>query len=511
MADPPVENTVKTENEIQGQDLDFFEGTDMSGDVENDGRGSEVEATDDQAAAGGGDIEAGGEDATNGTMPARRKSTRIRKETDRTMILVPYTADPQPFKPRGAPRYRFFRPPKRVYKASVLVDKDWTIDERERLLDAVSKVGSDDYGSMADIVGPSKTAGEIRDYLNKLRHKAKDLDGTRHTSLFEGKRHPHSSHLVVKEEGEPIERWLRVIDHLVSDNATPDYAKAIPDAISVIANLEQNQDPGTIRGKTQGSSSKDGSDSTTPDEGDDAVAPINFKQLYDFLYAILRGFDPPKLDPIEAWVILDLISDTASELKNSDLENQKDYLRCIYRDYCSKTVNLKWSNTSSMRVSELEESAVRQKRQKMERKFKEYLIGSKGGDGEGREQLSDETDGVKAEKAETRDEGSSTSTSALKNEGAESGNQGGHFSGEGPSTSTPASPLAAASTTFPSSSTSTSDINGQSQVVATSDFSNFHDIMIGGLTATTNAEDYGAFFTMNPFGVPISLLRPKPK
>jgi hypothetical protein len=85
-----------------------------------------------------------------------------------------------------------------------------------------------------------------------------------------------------------------------------------------------NQDPGSIKRKTKKkskpqASSKSSSDSEslseTDDHEDDGVSPINYKLIYEYLYALLRGFSPPPLDPIESWVILDLISDTASELK----------------------------------------------------------------------------------------------------------------------------------------------------------------------------------------------------
>ena len=71
--------------------------------------------------------------------------------------------------------------------------------------------------------------------------RSKEIESRRQNNLFDAKREPHSRHLYVKEDGEAIERWLRVIDHLVSDNDTVDLSKAIPDAFAVIANLEQNQ------------------------------------------------------------------------------------------------------------------------------------------------------------------------------------------------------------------------------------------------------------------------------
>ena len=73
-----------------------------------------------------------------------------------------------------------------------------------------------------------------------MSFRTKELEGQRYSALFDEKRHPHSRHLLVKEEGEAIERWLRVIDHLVSDNDATDYSKVIPDVFAVIANLEQN-------------------------------------------------------------------------------------------------------------------------------------------------------------------------------------------------------------------------------------------------------------------------------
>ena len=129
-------------------------------------------------------------------------------------------------------------------------------------------------------------------------------------------------------------------------------------------------------GESSTSPKKEGEDDgedNEDDEDDDSVAPINFKIIYEYLYALLRGLTPPSLDPIESWVLLDLISDTATELKGSDLEVQKDYLRCIYRDYCFKTVNMKWCNTSRMVVPITEEIAVVSKRRKMEATFSGYL------------------------------------------------------------------------------------------------------------------------------------------
>ena len=40
---------------------------------------------------------------------------------------------------------------------AALVDREWAIPEREKLLDAVSKVAPDDYASIADIIGNTKT------------------------------------------------------------------------------------------------------------------------------------------------------------------------------------------------------------------------------------------------------------------------------------------------------------------------------------------------------------------
>ena len=52
---------------------------------------------------------------------------------------------------------------------AALVDREWTIPEREKLLDAVSKVAPDDYASIADIIGNTKTPAEVRDYLKRIQ------------------------------------------------------------------------------------------------------------------------------------------------------------------------------------------------------------------------------------------------------------------------------------------------------------------------------------------------------
>jgi len=449
-----------------------------------------------------------GDAGTNGDSKLRRKSTRVRKEP------VPLIQEiPGPSKPRGdhAPRYRFFRPATRVYKPSALVDREWTIPEREKLLDAVSKVAPDDYASIADIIGNTKTPAEVRDYLKRIQTRSKEIESRRQNNLFDAKREPHSRHLYVKEDGEAIERWLRVIDHLVSDNDTVDLSKAIPDAFAVIANLEQNQDPGTIRGKrkkpgvdlsaaagaaaaTDGEK-QDDEEEDAVDESDDAVAPINYKVIYEYIYALLRGLKPPALDPIESWVILDLISDTATELKSSNLEKQKDYLRCIYRDYCYKTLNLKWSNTSRMIVPLREEFTVRAKRTKMADGFANYMSKS-----------------VEEEKGEEETDSEpkpSCSTSTLEATTAEASTSEATTLLNEPSSSRPTT--SSIDVKPPLTNGHTLDSNGgvvQIQPVDC-DESTFHNIMIGGLTVTKNAQDFGSLFTMNPLGVPISLLNPK--
>ena len=49
------------------------------------------------------------------------------------------------------------------------MDREWTISEREKLLDAVSKVAPDDYASISDIVGNTKTPAEVKDYLKRIQ------------------------------------------------------------------------------------------------------------------------------------------------------------------------------------------------------------------------------------------------------------------------------------------------------------------------------------------------------
>lgn len=373
-----------------------------------------------------------------------------------------------------------------MYKPSALVDRDWSIPEREKLLDAVSKVAPDDYASIADIIGNTKTPAEVKDYLKRIQTRSKEIESRRQNNLFEYKRDPHSRHLFVKEEGEAIERWLRVVDHLVSDNDTPDFSKAIPDVFAVIANLEQNQDPGSIRGKRKKPGDNAAADAsganqeTTTDEDDavdeseDAVAPINYKVIYEYIYALLRGLTPPALDPIESWVILDLISDTATELKSSNLESQKDYLRCIYRDYCNKTLNLKWSNTSRMVVPITEELAVKRKRQKMADGFAKYLGKTV--------QEEKETEGGDDDDVADGGDSMTSSSRSLFDEFGDFKPGAANGRGNGISGLKPA---------------------------AISDDPSFHNIMIGGLKVTKGAEDMGSLFTMNPLGVPVSLFNPK--
>jgi len=415
--------------------------------------------------------------------------------------IVPLVVEhPGPSRPGAshAPRYRFFRPPQRVYKPSALVDRVWTITEREKLLDAVSKVAPDDYASISDIIGNTKTPAEVKDYLKRIQIRSKEIESRRQNNLFDFKRDPHSRHLVVKEEGEAIERWLRVIDHLVSDNDTPDFSKAIPDVFAVIANLEQNPDPGTIRGKKRKKSgdnaaadastsstgaaqeksaenNEEDDDDDTVDDSEDAVAPINYKVIYEYLYALLRGLTPPALDPIESWVILDLISDTATELKGSNLDAQKDYLRCIYRDYCNKTLNLKWSNTSKMTVPITEELAVKRKRQKMAGEFAKYL--GKTTKTEEEEEEEQPGDGVNGEEEELEEPKPSTSSGVGTVVDIKPGTLDDEIPGLKPA--------------------------------EISDDPTFHNIMIGGLVVTKGAEDLGSLFTMNPLGVPNSLFNPK--
>ena len=211
----------------------------------------------------------------------------------------------------------------------------------------------------------------------------------------------------------------------------PSHFSSIPYACSIPnAFLIPTQDPGTIRGKKRKKSgdnaaadastsstgaaqeksaenNEEDDDDDTVDDSEDAVAPINYKVIYEYLYALLRGLTPPALDPIESWVILDLISDTATELKGSNLDAQKDYLRCIYRDYCNKTLNLKWSNTSKMTVPITEELAVKRKRQKMAGEFAKYLGKTTKTEEEEEEQPGD---GVNGEEEELEEPKPSTSS-----------------------------------------------------------------------------------------------------
>ena len=50
-----------------------------------------------------------------------------------------------------------------------LVDRNWSMQEREKLLDAVSKVAIDDYASIADIIGNTRSPAEVRDYLKRIQ------------------------------------------------------------------------------------------------------------------------------------------------------------------------------------------------------------------------------------------------------------------------------------------------------------------------------------------------------
>jgi len=427
----------------------------------------------------------------------RRKSTRVKKEPTPLILEIAQQKEiamaEKPKSSSHAAKFRFFRQPKRVYKPSALVDREWTILEREKLLDAVSKVAADDYASIADIIGNTRTPAEVKDYLKRIQIRAKEIDSRRYSNLFDAKRTPHSRHLLVKEDGDAIERWLRVIDHLVSDNDTPDFSKAIPDVFAVIANLEQNPDPGTIKGKpkkaaassesTGASQEEDDDDDEDDNEGEDAVAPINYKLIYEYLYALLRGINPPALDPIEAWIILDLISDTATQLKGSDLEGQKNYLRCIYRDYCNKTFNMKWKSTTRMFVPALEEIVVKAKRRKMEENFAGYLrkkpaadAASTGGESEETERFDGyepEAPAAAAAAGTANNLGASDPTSRFVNGHAVTLNGGASAEAE-------------------------PGINPQ-----------YHNIMIGGLSVTKDAQDFGSLFTLNPLGVPVSLLNPK--
>jgi len=492
-------------------------------------------------------------EGTSGLDVNRRRSTRMRKEPTPLIQEMP-----GPSKPPGThtPRYRFFRPPPRVYKPSALVDRLWTIQEREKLLDAVSKVAIDDYASIADIIGNTRSPAEVRDYLKRIQARTKELEGQRYSALFDEKRHPHSRHLLVKEEGEAIERWLRVIDHLVSDNDATDYSKVIPDVFAVIANLEQNPDPGTIKGKRK--KQEDSESSTSPnkeggndngddDDDDDSIAPVNYKIIYEYLYALLRGLTPPSLDPIESWVMLDLISDTATELKGSDLDAQKDYLRCIYRDYCNKTLNMKWCNTSKMIVPITEEIAVVSKRRKMEAKFSGYLS-KKDREREGDASADVETASPKgaSKSANLTSPGPSTSANFTSPKHSTNANLTSPKASTSGLTTSPKKSLesvietlqrGASSTNLSSSlnvgappQTSTSSVttsgselkpeftNGHSNGEAAEihplatfikDDPTYHNIMIGGLNVTKDAEDLGSFFTLNPLGVPTSILNPK--
>jgi len=457
---------------------------------------------------------------TPGSDSWRRRSTRMRKEPTPLIQEMP---GPSKSTGTGNTRYRFFRPPPRVYKPSALVDRVWSIQEREKLLDAVSKVAVDDYASIADIIGNTRSPAEVRDYLKRIQAKSKELEGQRYSALFDEKRHPHSRHLLVKEEGEAIERWLRVIDHLVSDNDTTDYSKSIPDVFAVIANLEQNPDPGTINRKrkkqeeseSSASSNKTGENNTgEDDEDDDSVAPVNYKIIYQYLYALLRGIKPPALDPIESWVVLDLISDTATELKGSDLEAQKDYLRCIYRDYCSKTLNMKWCNTSKMIVPITEEIAVVSKRRKMEAQFSGYL--SK----KDKERVEGAGDGIETGLGDKESTSLNLKT-ASPNETSSSTHDAAFdpYPCNQPSTSSATiSHISSTSSDIPVNGDLKPDLsNGHSNegpseihpLAIFKDEPTYHNIMIGGLNVTKDAEDLGSFFTMNPLGVPVSLLNPK--
>lgn len=426
----------------------------------------------------------------------RRKSTRVKKEPTPLIVEIAQQKEiamaEKPKSSNNVAKFRFFRQPKRVYKPSALVDREWTILEREKLLDAVSKVAADDYASIADIIGNTRTPAEVKDYLKRIQIRAKEIDSRRYNNLFDAKRAPHSRHLLVKEDGDAIERWLRVIDHLVSDNDTPDFSKAIPDVFAVIANLEQNPDPGTIKGKPKkaaASSESTGAsqeeDDDDDEDGEDAVAPINYKLIYEYLYALLRGLTPPALDPIEAWIILDLISDTATQLKGSDLEGQKNYLRCIYRDYCNKTFNMKWSSTKRMFVPALEEIVVKAKRRKMEENFAGYL----------------------------RKNPATGAAAATRGESEETERGGGDDEPE----ASAAAAAAAANNLGASEPTSSRFVNGHAATLnggasAEAEPSinpQYHNIMIGGLSVTKDAQDFGSLFTLNPLGVPVSLLNPK--
>ena len=69
----------------------------------------------------------------------------------------------------------------RTLSITALVDRLWTIQEREKLLDAVSKVAIDDYASIADIIGNTRSPAEVRDYLKRIQARSDRLEGSMRT------------------------------------------------------------------------------------------------------------------------------------------------------------------------------------------------------------------------------------------------------------------------------------------------------------------------------------------
>ena len=55
------------------------------------------------------------------------------------------------------------------------MDREWTILEREKLLDAVSKVAADDYASIADIIGNTRSPAEVKDYLKRIQIRCDEI------------------------------------------------------------------------------------------------------------------------------------------------------------------------------------------------------------------------------------------------------------------------------------------------------------------------------------------------
>ncbi|KAH9504268.1 hypothetical protein Btru_064491 [Bulinus truncatus] len=162
---------------------------------------------------------------------------------------------------------------------------NWTLAEKNRLVEGIKRYGPDNYLSIAEYID-SKSAEQVEEKIKKVR------------SMYIKNSHQEK---VSDSNREPVEVWMDLIQEMVTYDE--DFSSKLSEIFGLITKYEKK---------------------TT----DESIPHLQWKNIYEFLSDMLENRIYVKtLTDVESLVVLDLMNNIYDTLQHSDVSEQSRALK----------------------------------------------------------------------------------------------------------------------------------------------------------------------------------------